>query len=141
MRKKQLIIPLLLLLALTLTGCTTSSTDSDTAVAAETASVTQAAVSQPTETAQPTANPQTDTQSQEVRMTREELAQYDGKNGNPAYIAVDGVIYDVTNVPPWAGGNHNGFTAGQDLTEEIKTVSPHGVSKLNGLTVVGTLAD
>ena len=63
------------------------------------------------------------------------------KNGNPAYIAVDGVIYDVTDVPQWNGGGHNGYFAGNDLTEEIKTISPHGVSKLNGIPVVGTLAD
>ena len=74
-----------------------------------------------------------------LQLTLEELKQYDGQNGNPAYIAVDGVIYDVTNVPPWSGGTHNGFTAGQDLTDAIKTVSPHGVSKLSGVPVVGEL--
>lgn len=73
--------------------------------------------------------------------TREELAQYNGKNGNPAYIAVDGKVYDVTNAPPWNGGKHNGYEAGKDLTEEIKSKSPHGVSKLKGIPVVGTLAD
>jgi predicted heme/steroid binding protein len=54
---------------------------------------------------------------------------------------VDGVIYDVTNVPQWSNGGHNGFTAGKDLTEEIKNVSPHGVSKLQGLPVVGKLIE
>ncbi len=74
-----------------------------------------------------------------LELTVEELAQYNGKDGNPAYIAVDGVIYDVTDVPQWKDGEHNGFSAGNDLTEEIKTISPHGVSKLKGLPVVGTL--
>lgn len=74
-------------------------------------------------------------------LTLEELSGYDGKNGNPAYIAVDGVIYDVTNVSQWKNGAHNGFPAGQDLTDEIKNVSPHGVSKLNGVPVVGKLAE
>ncbi|MEL7610315.1 MAG: cytochrome b5 domain-containing protein [Bacillota bacterium] len=74
-------------------------------------------------------------------LTPEELAQYDGKNGNPAYIAVDGVIYDVTNVPQWKDGEHNGFSAGNDLTDAIKNVSPHGVSKLKSVPVVGKLAD
>ncbi len=73
--------------------------------------------------------------------TLDELAKFDGKNGSPAYVAVDGVVYDVTNVPEWKGGDHWGrFSAGKDLTTEIKTVSPHGVSKLKGLPVVGTLA-
>ena len=74
-------------------------------------------------------------------LTLEQLAQYNGKNGNPAYIAVDGIIYDVTNVPQWTNGDHNGFEAGNDLTEQIKTISPHGVSKLNGIQAVGKLAD
>lgn len=77
--------------------------------------------------------------AEKLELTVEELAQYNGKDGNPAYIAVDGVIYDVTDVPQWKDGEHNGFSAGNDLTEEIKTISPHGVSKLKGLPVVGTL--
>ncbi len=72
--------------------------------------------------------------------TTEELATYNGQNGNPAYVAVDGVVYDVTDVPEWKGGDHWGrFTAGKDLTDEIKKQSPHGVGKLEGVPVVGTL--
>lgn len=74
-----------------------------------------------------------------LQLTLEELKQYDGQNGNPAYIAVDGVIYDVTDVPQWKDGKHNGYTAGQDLTEIIKNKSPHGLSKLQGVPVVGEL--
>ncbi len=76
-----------------------------------------------------------------LELTVTELAEYDGKDGQPAYIAIDGVIYDVSDVPQWKNGEHNGFTAGHDLTEEIKTISPHGVSKLKGLPVVGKLVD
>ena len=79
--------------------------------------------------------------AEEVVMNSEELSEFDGQNGKPAYIAVDGVIYDVTNVEPWSGGAHNGYGAGMDLTEEIKNVSPHGVSKLEGLPVIGKLQD
>ena len=63
------------------------------------------------------------------------------KNGNPAYVAVDGVIYDVTDVRQWQNGDHNGFEAGKDLTDEIKNVSPHGVSKLDLVPAVGVLSD
>ena len=77
----------------------------------------------------------------ELVLTLEELSQYDGKDGNPAYVAVDGVIYDVTDVPQWKNGEHNGYTAGQDLTDIIKNKSPHGVSKLRGVPVVGKLAE
>jgi len=76
-----------------------------------------------------------------LELTLEQLKQYDGKNGNPAYVAVDGVIYDVTNLPRWRNGEHNGYSAGQDLTEIIKTKSPHGVSKLIGVPVVGKLVE
>lgn len=88
-----------------------------------------------------TASAEPGAEDTELVLTLEELKQYDGKNGNPAYIAVDGVIYDVTNVPQWRNGEHNGFSAGQDLTDEIKSISPHGVSKLKTVPVVGRLAD
>ena len=34
--------------------------------------------------------------------TLEELAKYNGKDGNPAYVAVNGIVYDVTNNAAWA---------------------------------------
>lgn len=71
--------------------------------------------------------------------TLEELAQFDGKDGNQAYVAVDGVVYDVTNNPRWSGGTHQGLTAGQDLTDEINRMSPHGTRVLNNLPIVGRL--
>jgi predicted heme/steroid binding protein len=74
-----------------------------------------------------------------LELTLDQLKQYDGQNGNPAYVAVDGVIYDVTNVPQWAGGVHHGYSAGTDVTDAIKSVSPHGVSVLSKLPVVGKI--
>ena len=50
-------------------------------------------------------------------------------------------IYDVTDVPAWKGGVHNGHQAGADLTKEIKGMSPHGTSVLKKLKVVGRLVD
>lgn len=50
---------------------------------------------------------------------RETLSEFDGRNGRRAYIAIDGVVYDVTNSPRWPNGNHNGFQAGQDLSRQI----------------------
>ena len=76
-----------------------------------------------------------------LELTLEELKQYDGKNGNPAYVAVDGIIYDVTNVPAWINGEHNGYSAGNDLTDIIKNKSPHGVKNLEGLPIVGKIVD
>lgn len=70
-----------------------------------------------------------------------ELGDYDGQDGNPAYVAVDGVVYDVTDNEAWAGGEHVGeFPAGNDYTEEILS-SPHGESVLEDLPIVGNLID
>jgi predicted heme/steroid binding protein len=74
-------------------------------------------------------------------LTLEELAKYNGQDGNPAYVAVDGIVYDVTKVPYWKGGKHNGFEAGKDLTDAIKNISPHGTAKLKGLPVVGKIKE
>lgn len=76
-----------------------------------------------------------------LELTLSELSQYNGKDGAPAYVAVDGVIYDVTNLSKWKNGEHNGYSAGQDLTDIIKNKSPHGVAKLVGVPVVGKLVD
>jgi predicted heme/steroid binding protein len=73
--------------------------------------------------------------------TLEELAKYNGADGNPAYVAVDGLVYDVTNALPWKGGKHNGFEAGKDLSDEIKNISPHGVSKLKSVPIVGKITE
>ena len=67
-----------------------------------------------------------------------ELAKYNGQNGNPAYVAVDGIVYDVINAKSWKNGTHQGLSAGQDLTQAIKS-SSHGKSVLSELPVVGKL--
>lgn len=77
----------------------------------------------------------------EATFTLDELAQYDGQDGRPAYIAVDGVVYDVTDVPPWSGGMHFGFDAGADVTEALQSAAPHGAGQLSQAEVVGVLAE
>ena len=69
--------------------------------------------------------------------TLEQLAQYDGKNGAPAYVAVNGVVYNVSNNRLWAGGNHFwGLSAGRDLSAEFASCHP-GAMVLSVLPVVG----
>jgi predicted heme/steroid binding protein len=109
------------------------------AVACAPASNTAAAATEAPASAQTAAGATAEPTVALLQLTLEELKQYDGQNGNPAYVAVDGVIYDVTDVPQWSGGKHNGYTAGQDLTDIIKNKSPHGVAKLQGVPVVGEL--
>ncbi len=83
------------------------------------------------------------TSGQEQVFTLEQLAEFDGKEGRPAYIAVDGIVYDVSDIPQWSGGSHAGgsITAGKDYSEEIRSVSPHGTSVLSRAPQVGTLTE
>jgi len=71
--------------------------------------------------------------------TVDDLKTYDGQNGNAAYVAVDGTVYDVTNAKRWKNGKHeNGIVAGVDLTSALPD-SPHGDKVLKDLPVVGIL--
>ena len=77
-------------------------------------------------------------------LTLSELSYFDGKDGHPAYVAVEGVIYDVTNSRLWRGGvhdpSHGMAAAGRDLTEVLKE-SPHGDKHLKDFPVVGWLVN
>ena len=76
-------------------------------------------------------------QNEEVVFTLDELAAYNGKDGNRGYTAVNGVVYDVTDEFP--NGEHQGFqVAGIDATA-IFEASPHTMSMLGSLNVVGVL--
>lgn len=78
-----------------------------------------------------------DVSFRQKEFTLSELAKFNGKNGNPAYIAIDGIVYDVTWNPAWSGGTHFGMYAGKDLTKEFSTC--HSKSILSSLNQVGTL--
>lgn len=71
-------------------------------------------------------------------LTIAELSQYNGKNGAPAYVAVNGTIYDVTNVAAWAAATHFGLSAGHDLTQQFNSCHA-GQPILSKLTVIGRL--
>ena len=70
--------------------------------------------------------------------TLEELAKYNGKNVKAAYVAYQGIVYDVSNSYLWKNGEHKGHRAGKDITEEISKAA-HGPGALTGFPVVGTL--
>jgi predicted heme/steroid binding protein len=68
----------------------------------------------------------------------EDLKQFDGREGRPAYVAYDGSVYDVTDSPMWPDGDHEGMhDAGLDLTEAHDD-APHDVHIVD-FPKVGTL--
>ena len=74
-------------------------------------------------------------------MTSSELARNDGRDNRPAYVAVNGTIYDVTASPLWQNGDHQGaHQAGRDLTEELKS-APHVRAVVERFPVVGRLEE
>ncbi|MCP5102306.1 MAG: hypothetical protein GY950_02955 [bacterium] len=71
--------------------------------------------------------------------TLDGLVQFDGKEGRPAYIVLDGTIYDVTASKLWKNGNHvKKHMAGFDLTNALKQ-APHGADRLDSMPMVGKL--
>lgn len=73
-----------------------------------------------------------------LELTLAQLAYYNGDNGKPAYVAVSGKIYDVTNAPYWNNGWHKGHHyAGTDATSHF----PHAISIFasNGVPQIGIL--
>jgi predicted heme/steroid binding protein len=79
--------------------------------------------------------------SPDKEFTAETLKQYDGQNGNKCYVAVKGIVYEISGKGQWQNGQHlpSGGQAycGVDLTQAISK-SPHGESKLQELPQVGT---
>lgn len=111
---------------------------SPTDAAASTEAVETTKTAAPTEAIAETVAP---TEQQMLSLTLDELAEFDGQDGRPAYVAVDGKIYDVSAIAAWMGGTHNDLFAGNDLTEPINNISPHGLSVLSKLPLVGTLVE
>ncbi len=75
----------------------------------------------------------------ETRFTIEELKEYDGKEGKPAYAVFKGKVYDVSSSPLWKNGIHSGkHSAGVDLTDSILN-APHSEEVLIKFRIVGEL--
>ena len=69
----------------------------------------------------------------------DELAKFNGENGNPTYIVYDGKVYDVSQSKLWRKGQHmNRHRSGADLTNEMQA-APHESDVLERYPQVGTL--
>lgn len=73
-------------------------------------------------------------------ITQEQLAAATGRNGNPAYVAVNGTVYDVTDNKAWSAATHFGLPAGRDLTREFASCHAAQQWILTTLKPVGRLA-
>jgi len=59
------------------------------------------------------------------RLTKKELAQYNGKDGTPAFIAYEGKVYDVSRSFLWQNGQHQILhMSGVNLTADLDQAPP-----------------
>ncbi len=71
--------------------------------------------------------------------TEEELTQYNGKSGNPAYVAYKGKVYNLSSSFLWREGTHQvTHKAGVDLTDAFD-YAPHGEDVFEKFHIIGTL--
>ncbi len=71
--------------------------------------------------------------------TEKEVALYDGKNGNSAYVIYRGKVYDVSASFLWKDGMHQVLhSAGVDLTSALEQ-APHGGDVLKKFPVAGII--
>ncbi|MDG6244302.1 MAG: cytochrome b5 domain-containing protein [Methanolobus sp.] len=72
--------------------------------------------------------------------TLEEVAKYNGKEGEKAYVVYAGNVYDVSDSDFWSDGEHMGLhEAGDDLTEALDLEAPHETDALENYPIVGTI--
>jgi predicted heme/steroid binding protein len=89
------------------------------------------------------AEPSSTPTAEQRAFTVAELAEFDGKDGRAAYIAVDGVVYDVSDSRNWPEGVHTrcdlNSMAGNDLSAEIEQAPANMRALLQQMPVVGSL--
>ncbi len=75
----------------------------------------------------------------DMELSMEELAEKDGKEGRPVYIAYRGGVYDVSGSKLWKTGTHmRRHPSGKDLTVDIGA-APHGPEVLERYPRVGVV--
>lgn len=67
-----------------------------------------------------------------------QLAEFNGKNGKPAYVGYKGAVYDVSESSQWLDGDHLGHEAGVDLTDQME-IAPHSDEVMERMKKIGSL--
>jgi predicted heme/steroid binding protein len=67
-----------------------------------------------------------------------QVALRNGQDKPEIWVALNGLIYDVTKSRLWRDGKHYEHWAGQDLTDELKD-APHTEKVFDKFTVIGKL--
>jgi predicted heme/steroid binding protein len=70
--------------------------------------------------------------------SRSYLALRNGQDKPEIWVALHGLIYDVTRSRLWRDGKHYEHWAGQDLTDELKD-APHDSKVFEKFRVIGKL--
>ena len=70
--------------------------------------------------------------------TKSQLALRNGQDKPQIWVALNGIIYDVTESRLWRNGKHYEHWAGQDLTEELAD-APHTETVFEKFVAVGRL--
>jgi len=70
--------------------------------------------------------------------SRSYVALRNGQDKPEIWVALHGLIYDVTRSRLWRDGKHYEHWAGQDLTDELKD-APHDAKVFDKFTVIGKL--
>jgi len=77
----------------------------------------------------------------ETEISPEELSAKDGKDGRPAWVSLQGKVYDVSGSKLWAGGTHmRRHQAGRVLDKEMSS-APHGTEVLDRVSRAGLLKE
>ena len=77
--------------------------------------------------------------TEQRRFSLAELKAFDGKEGKPAYVALNGKVYDVTKSKLWKTGRHmDRHLAGDDLSTSLIN-APHSQEVFMKFPIVGEL--
>lgn len=79
-------------------------------------------------------------EAEQPLFSRAQLALRNGQDKPEVWVALNGIIYDVSKSRLWNKGKHYEHWAGQDLTDELPD-APHNEKVFDKFKVVGKLTD